>query len=291
MNIRPRRSVLYMPGSNTRAQEKAKTLDADAIIFDLEDAVAPDAKVTARETVVAAVQGGGYGQREIAIRVNGLHTPWGKDDLAAVASAGADAILLPKVQTAADLTAVRPLLYAAGAFPHLSLWAMMETPLAILNVGEIAAASHGPAFPLTVFVMGTNDLAKETRASLEGARIGMVSWLSACLLAARAYDIDVIDGVYNTLGDEAGLRAACEQGRALGMDGKTLIHPNQIAPCNDVFSPAAEDVEWSRKVIAAFEAPENKGKGVISLEGRMVELLHAEMARRVVAIADAIAER
>lgn len=289
MTIRPRRSVLYMPGSNARALEKAKTLDADALIFDLEDAVAPDAKVAAREQVVAAVKGGDYGQREVVIRINGLTTPWGREDLAAVASAGADAILLPKVQMAGDLVAVRSLLQAAGAPTNQPLWAMMETPLAILNAGEIAAAGRANVFPLTAFVMGTNDLAKETRAILGETRIGMLSWLSTCILAGRAYGMDVIDGVYNSLGDEAGFRTECEQGRMLGMDGKTLIHPNQIAPCNEVFSPAAADVEWSRKVIAAFEAPENANKGAISLEGRMVELLHAEMARRTVAIADAIA--
>jgi citrate lyase subunit beta / citryl-CoA lyase len=291
MAIRPRRSVLYMPGSNARALEKAKTLDADALILDLEDAVAPDAKVAAREQVVTTVKGGGYGQREVVIRINGLTTPWGKDDLVAAATAGADAILLPKVQMTGDLVAVRALLQAAGAPSNQPLWAMMETPLAILNAGEIAAAGRATVLPLTAFIMGTNDLAKETRAALGGTRIGMMSWLSTCIIAGRAYGIDVIDGVYNSLGDDSGFRTECEQGRMLGMDGKTLIHPNQIAPCNEIFSPAPADVEWSRKVIAAFEAPENANKGAISLEGRMVELLHAEMARRVVAIADAITGR
>lgn len=291
MTIRPRRSVLYMPGSNARALEKAKTLDADALILDLEDAVAPDAKELARSQVVEAVKGGGYGRREVAIRVNGMATPWGKADLTAAARAGADAILIPKVQSAADLATARALLKGAGAPSGQALWAMMETPLAILNAGQIAAAGPDDSFPLTVFIMGTNDLAKETRASLGQGRVGMLSWLSTCIIAARSTGIDVIDGVYNSIGDEAGFTAECEQGRALGMDGKTLIHPNQIAPCNGAFSPAEAEVEWSRKVIAAFEAPENAGKGAISLEGRMVELLHAEMAQRVVAIADAIAGR
>ncbi len=289
--IRPRRSVLYMPGSNARALEKAKTLDADALILDLEDAVAPNAKETARAAVIAAVKAGGYGRREIAIRVNGLATPWGKDDLTAAATAGADAILIPKVNNAGDLVAVRALLQTGGAPAPLALWAMMETPLAILNAANIAAAGPSAAHPLTVFIMGTNDLAKETRAGFGAGRVAMVPWLSTCVLAARTAGIDAIDGVFNNISDEAGLRAECEQGRLLGMDGKTLIHPSQIAPCNEAYSPAATEVEWARKVIAAFEAPENAGKGAISLEGRMVELLHAEMARRVVAIADAIAAR
>jgi citrate lyase subunit beta/citryl-CoA lyase len=289
--IRPRRSVLYMPGSNARALEKAKTLDADALILDLEDAVAPDAKELARSQVVAAVKAGGYGRREIAIRVNGLATPWGRDDLAAAATAGADAILIPKVNSEADLIAVRALLQTGGAPASLALWAMIETPRGVLNAAAVAAVGPTASYPLTVFIMGTNDLAKETRAGFGAGRMAMVPWLSSCVLAARTAGIDVIDGVYNALGDEAGFRAECEQGRLLGMDGKTLIHPNQIAPCNEAFSPAAAEVEWARKVIAAFEAPENAGKGAISLEGRMVELLHAEMARRVVAIADAIAGR
>lgn len=290
MTIRPRRSVLYMPGSNARALEKAKTLAADALILDLEDAVGPDAKQMAREQVVAAVKGGGYGGREIVIRVNALATPWGEADLRAAAGAGADAILIPKVQAPADLDAVRGVLQGAGVAPSQALWAMMETPLAMLNAAAIGAAGPG-TYPLTAFVMGTNDLAKETRASLGGGRIGMLSWLSTCIAAGRAYGIDVLDGVFNGIGDEAGLRAELDQGRLLGMDGKTLIHPSQIEPCNAVFSPSAEEIEAARKIIAAFALPENAGKGVISLDGRMVELMHAEMAERTVAIADAIAGR
>jgi citrate lyase subunit beta/citryl-CoA lyase len=288
--IRPRRSVLYMPGSNARALEKARTLAADAIIVDLEDAVAPDAKETAREQAVAAAKAGGYGRREVVFRVNGLATPWGEADLRAAATSGADAVLLPKVQSPQDLHAARAVLSAAGAPGSLALWAMMETPLAILNAAQIAAAGPADPFPLAVFVMGTNDLAKETRAALSGGRVGMVAWLSTCIAAARAYGIEVLDGVYNSIGDEAGFRAECEQGRLLGMDGKTLIHPNQIAPCNAVFSPGGEEVAWARKIIDAFALPENAGKGVIMVEGRMTEIMHADMARRTVAIAEMIGE-
>lgn len=290
MVIRPRRSVLYMPASNVRALEKAKSLAADALIFDLEDAVAPDAKETARAQAIAAVNAGGYGRREVAVRVNSLATPWGEADLKAAAGAGADAILIPKVETEEGLEAVRYVLRAAGAPVTQPLWAMLETPIAMLNAPAIAAAAAGD-YPLTVFVMGTNDLSKETRASLAGGRIAMLSWLSGCILAARAYGIEVIDGVFNAIGDDEGFRAELEQGRLLGMDGKTLIHPSQIEPCNAVFSPRAEDVEWARKIIAAFALPENAGKGVLNLDGRMVELLHAEMAKRTVAIADSIADQ
>ena len=290
MPIRPRRSALYMPGSNARALEKAKTLPADALIFDLEDAVAPDAKDAARDQAVAAVTAGGYGKREIAIRVNALTTPWGEADLRAVAGAGADAILIPKVETPGHLEAARSLLRREGIAPTQALWAMMETPLAILNAAAIAAASPGE-FPLTVLVMGTNDLAKETRVPLGRGRLGMLSWLSTCIAAGHAYGIDVLDGVYNAIGDDDGLRAKLEQGLLLGMDGKTLIHPSQIGPCNEIFSPRAEEVEWARKLIAAFELPENSGKGVLNLDGHMVERLHADIARRMVTIADMIAER
>ena len=285
---RPRRSGLYMPASNARALEKAKTLAADAVIFDLEDAVAPEAKPQARAQACAAVQGGGYGRRELVIRVNGMASDWGEADVTAAAAARPDAILIPKVQAAGDLATVRTMLDVAGAPPDLALWAMMETPLAVLNAHDIAAAAPANRYPLTVFVMGTNDLAKETRAELTADRQPVLAWLSGCIAAARAYGLDILDGVYNNFRDEAGLRRECEQGRALGMDGKTLIHPGQIEPCNEIFSPGAEEIDWSRKVLAAFAEPENRGKGVITVEGRMVELLHAEMARRTVAIAEAI---
>ncbi len=290
-DYRPRRSALYMPGSNARALEKARTLAADCLLLDLEDAVAPDAKREARGQVAQAVKAGGYGKREIIVRVNGLATEWGEADLAAAAALRPDAILIPKVEEAADLARARARLEQAGADPGIALWAMMETPLAVLNAQAIAAAGPGERYPLAVFVMGTNDLAKETGARLVPGREPMLAWLSICVAAARAYGLDIIDGVYNDFRDEEGLRRECAQGRALGMDGKTLIHPGQIGPCNQIFSPVEEDVAWAGKVIAAFGLPENKGKGAITVEGRMVELLHAEMARRTVAIARAIAER
>jgi citrate lyase subunit beta/citryl-CoA lyase len=290
MPIRPRRSVLYMPGSNVRALEKAKTLAADALILDLEDAVAPDAKDLAREQVLTAMKTGGYGKREVAIRVNGLGTPWGEADLKAAAEARPDAILIPKVQMPRDLDAVRSVLRWTGADAAQSLWAMMETPLAMLNAASIASAGSAD-YPLTVFIMGTNDLAKETRASLSSGRLGMIAWLSTCVAAGRANGIDIIDGVFNEISDAGGLETELNQGRLLGMDGKTLIHPSQIEPCNAAFSPPPEEVEWARKIIAAFDLKENAGKGVISLEGRMVELMHAQIAKRTVAIADMIAER
>ncbi|MBX2805635.1 MAG: CoA ester lyase [Hyphomicrobiales bacterium] len=289
MQFHPRRSALYMPGSNARALEKAKTLPADVLILDLEDSVAPGEKEAARRQLEAAVRNGGYGKREIVIRVNALSTPWGVADMKMAARSGADAVLLPKVETPADIAAARLILRAAGADNRLTLWAMMETPRAMLNVGQIAAARTGSP-ELQVFVLGTNDLTKETGATLTNGRMGMIAWLSTCVAAAKAHGLDVIDGVYNAIGDEAGLHAELEQGQALGMTGKTLIHPSQIASCNAVFTPPADEIEWAREVIAAFSLPENSGKGVLTIDGKMVERLHAEMASRTVAIAEAIAE-
>ena len=289
--LRPRRSVLYMPGSNTRALEKAKTLAADALILDLEDAVAPDQKGAARDAVCAAVTGGGYGSRELVIRINALETPWGEGDLAAAAAAGPDAILIPKVSSPEDLSAVGIRLRRLGAPERTRVWAMVETPLAILRVEAIASAARDVDSRLACFVMGTNDLAKETRARFVPGRAPMLPWLTLALAAARAHEIDILDGVYNSLQDEAGFRAECEQGRDLGFDGKTLIHPNQVAVANEVFAPAGDEVERARAIIAAFDLPENQAKGAISLDGRMVERLHADMARCTVALADAIAER
>lgn len=289
MTIRPRRSVLYMPGSNARALEKAKSLKADALILDLEDAVAPDAKTMAREQVCAAVKAGGYGRRELVIRVNGSDTPWGKADMEAAIDAAPDAILVPKVNKAEDVKTISQFMVRMGAGEAIRLWVMMETPLAIVNAAAIAQAAEASQSRLDCLIMGTNDLIKETRASLKDNRLPALYWLSACVTAARAHGIDVIDGVYNDFKDAEGLRDECQQGAALGMDGKTLIHPGQIDICNEVFSPSAEEVVWARKVIAAFDDPGNTGKGVITVDGKMVELLHAEMARRVVAIADAIA--
>jgi citrate lyase subunit beta / citryl-CoA lyase len=291
MQIRPRRSVLYMPGSNARALEKAKSLPADALILDLEDAVAPEAKEAARNQVCAAVKAGGYGRRELIIRINGLDTPWGKADLEAAAAAAPDAVLVPKPGSGGDIARATAALAKAGTPDKTRLWAMIETPLAILNVAEIAAASKQPAARLACFVLGTNDLVKETRADLSANRRPALYWLSAAVTAARAYGLDVLDGVYNNLKDAEGFKRECVHGRALGFDGKTLIHPHQVAVANEVFAPPQADVAWARKIIAAFDQPEHKGKGVITVEGRMVELMHAEMARRTVAIAEAIGER
>jgi len=287
MTVRPRRSVLYMPGSNARAMEKARELAADAVILDLEDAVAPDAKAKARELIVKALTDGGFGRREVVVRVNGLDTAWWADDLA-VAAAKPDAVLVPKVSTPDEVRQVAARLAGVGAAPELRVWAMMETPLAMLNVRDIAAAALDPAMRLAAFVMGTNDLAKETRARIVPGRAPMLPWLMTCVAAARAFGLDILDGVYNDLGNAEGFAAECGEARDLGFDGKTLIHPVQIAPCNAAFSPPAEEVAWARKIIAAFDLPENATRGVIQIEGRMVERLHADMARRTVAIADAI---
>ena len=286
---RPRRSVLYMPGSNARALEKAKAIPADALILDLEDAVAPDAKEEARQQVCDAVKGGGYGKREIVIRVNGLDTAWGKDDIKAAVAAGPDAILVPKISTPDDVARADSEMTAAGATKEMQLWCMIETPLAMLNIKEIAAKVE-TAPRMSVWVMGTNDIAKELRCAHTPDRLPMMTSLGLSMLAARAYGLVILDGVYNDIKDEEGFLAICEQGRDLGMDGKTLIHPSQVGPCNVVFSPDVETVEFSRKVIEAFDQPENQGKGVLKVDGKMVEILHAEIARRVVNVADQIAE-
>lgn len=289
MTVRPRRSVLYMPGSNVRALEKARSIPADALILDLEDSVAPDAKPMARDNVCLAAKNGGFGRREVVIRVNALETPWGTADLMAASAAEPDAILVPKVSRPGDIISAAKILKAAGASEKTRLWAMMETPLAILHAAEIAATAIDPENRLTCLVLGTNDLLKESRARALHNRFAVVPWLAMTLVAARAYGLDVLDGVYNDFRDEAGLRAECEHGRTLGMDGKTLIHPSQVDPTNEIFRPTEEEVVWSRQVIAAFDEPENTKKGVITVEGRMVERLHLVMARRVVAIAEAIA--
>lgn len=289
--IRPRRSALYMPGSNARALEKARGLDADTLIFDLEDAVAPDAKDVARDQIVAAVKAGGYGGREVIVRINGLDTPWGEADLEAAIAAAPDGILIPKVSSPSDLQRVAAPVNAQGASPSLKLWAMMETPLAMLNAGAIAACAQDPDMRLACFVMGTNDLAKETGARLIDGRAPMMPWLMTCVAAAKAYGIDILDGVYNDFSNIEGLEAECAQGRDMGMDGKTLIHPKQLGPCNGTFSASGDELEAARKIIAAFELPENAGKGAIKLDGRMVERMHAEMAQRSVSIAEAIAAR
>lgn len=287
MAIRPRRSVLYMPGSNPRALEKAKSLPADALILDLEDAVAPDAKESARRLVCNAVQSGGYGERELVIRVNAAGTEWGADDLRAAAEAAPDAILLPKVSSRDDVLRVAEGVERSGTGPRTKIWAMMETPRAMLDGLSIASAAEDAGSRLAVFVMGTNDLAKETRARLVPGRTPMLPWLVACIAAARSFGLDILDGVFNDLDDEAGFRAECLQGRDIGMDGKTLIHPKQIGPCNEIFSPTPAEIEWARKILAAFEESDNARVGVIRVEGQMVERLHLDMARRIVALGEA----
>jgi citrate lyase subunit beta/citryl-CoA lyase len=288
MAIRPRRSVLYMPGSNVRALEKAKTLPVDGVIVDLEDSVAPEAKETARKQAADAVKAGGFGGREVFIRINGVDSPWHADDLSAAARAAPDVILVPKVSSPDTLELIGRRLLDMGTDRKTRIWAMIETPLAIFNILSIAAEARDSETRLSGFVMGTNDLAKDTRARLVPGRAPMLPWLSMCVAAARIYGIDILDGVYNDIGNADGFINECRQGVDLGFDGKTLIHPSQIEPCNTAFSPAPAEVEWARKMIEAFDLPENRGKGVVSIDGRMVERLHADMARRTVAIAQAI---
>jgi citrate lyase subunit beta/citryl-CoA lyase len=278
----PLRSVLYLPASNLRALEKAKSLDADALILDLEDAVLPQMKAMARAQAIAAVQAGGFGFRQVIIRVNGLETPWGAEDLAALQEAKLQGrlqgILVPKVNKAQDLS------------PYLGLdcplWAMMETAQAMLNAAQIVTAQG-----LTTLVMGTNDLAKETRTRLIQGRAPMLPWLMTCLAAARTQQLAIIDGVYNAINDESGFTLECQQARDCGFEGKTLIHPSQIAPCNLAFAPSEEEVLQAKEIIAAFAAPENQGKGSLSVNGKMVEILHAEMAQGIVLLAKALDAR
>ena len=284
--VRPRRSVLYMPGANTRALEKARTLPADVLIFDLEDAVAPDAKAAARGNVVTAAQSRSYGKREIVIRCNGLATTWGKDDVAAIAKSGADAILVPKVESAGDVANIVSLLNTAGAPAAMAVWAMMETPLGVLRAEEIAA-SHKR---LQLFVMGTNDLVKDMRARHTPMRLPMVTALGLCMLAARAHGLTILDGVYNDIQDSEGFRDVCRQGLEMGFDGKTLIHPTQVEPCNEIFAPSAAELEMAGKIVSAFKAAQAEGKGVVTVDGRMIENLHVEQAERALSLAAAIRE-
>lgn len=281
---RPYRSVLYIPGSNERALEKAKTLPVDAIIFDLEDAVAVDAKAGARDTLAAALQAGGYGQRFQIVRLNGMDTEWGAADLKAIAAIGPQAVLLPKVGSAAEIEAVAAQLDAVPACAETRIWAMMETPQGILNAAEIAAAPR-----MGGFVMGTNDLAKELMTRFRADREPLLTSLQLCLLAARASGIAIVDGVYNAFKDEDGLKVECEQGRDMGFDGKTLIHPAQVAVANSAFAPSPDDIDLAERQIAAFEAAEAEGKGVAVVDGKIVENLHIVTARQVLAKAAAIA--
>ena len=284
-NERPRRSALYLPASNAKAIAKARTLPADVVILDLEDAVAPEAKAEARAAAVAAVREGGFGKREVAIRVNGSDTAWGKDDLAAVSQSGADAILVPKVYGPADIEAYHAAL--AGAPAAMQLWAMIETCACVARLDAIAALAGSTR--LSLFVMGTNDLAKEMRARLTPERTPFLPILSLTVAAARAHGVALLDGVCNEFRDLDLFRAEAEQGLLFGFDGKTVIHPDQIAPCNAVFSPSEEELRWSQAVIDAFAMPENAGKGAIKVDGKMAELLHLDQARRLVAVAEQIA--
>jgi citrate lyase subunit beta/citryl-CoA lyase len=286
--VRPRRSVLYMPGSNIRALEKAKGLAADVLILDLEDAVAPDAKAEARRNVCNAVKQGGYGGRELIIRTNGFDTPWGRDDVRDAAIANPDAILLPKVESAATVQEAEKIMLAANPDCTATIWCMMETPKGILHAEEIAFARLLIPGRLGGFVMGTSDLAKDLHALHTPMRLPLLTSLSICLLAARAAGLAIVDGVHLDLNDEEGFKAACLQGLELGFDGKTLIHPKQLAAANEVFAPSAAVVEYSRHMIAAFEAAQAEGKGVVLLDGKLIENLHVENAKRLVALADAI---
>jgi citrate lyase subunit beta/citryl-CoA lyase len=284
--IRPRRSALYMPGANARALEKARTLPADVIIIDLEDAVAPEAKPAVREQACAAIKARGFGSREVVLRVNGLDTPWAEDDFAAAIAAGPDAVLIPKVASPEQLQAAGNKISRAPR--ALQVWAMIETPQAILNIAAVAASAKDASTRLTTLVLGTNDIAKETRARFVPGRLPWLTALSQVILAGRAYGLDVLDGVFNDIKDLDGFKAECEDGRDLGFDGKTLVHPAQVEPCNEIFSPSDEEVTAAQRIVDAFALPENKGKGVISLDGRMVEIMHADIAVRTVALSEAI---
>ena len=283
-DLRPRRSVLYMPAANERALEKAKTIPADAIIFDLEDAVAPDAKPAARGQAAAAVTSGEYGNRELTIRCNGLDTEWGRDDVAAAAAAGPSAVVFPKVDSVDTVVEVSNLLDAAGAPDSTMIWPMIETPTAMFNVRSIAAHPR-----VAVLVMGTNDLAKELRSPIVPGRHPLVPHLATALLAAREAGKVILDGVYNDVKNPEGFAAECQQGMEMGFDGKTLIHPSQVEPANDIWAPSDDEVDHARRVIAAFDEAVAEGLGVVTVDGRMIENLHVDNARRVLAVADAIA--
>jgi citrate lyase subunit beta / citryl-CoA lyase len=285
--IRPRRSLLFMPGSNARALEKARNLPVDGVILDLEDAVAPDAKAVSRDQIAQAVAAKGFGKREVWIRINALDTPWWKDDLDMAGKAAPDGILVPKISSVADLIAIADRL--GNADPSIRVWAMIETARAVLDADKIAAASRDSKTRLAGFVFGPNDISRETRIRMKPGRAEMIPMISHCVLATRAHGLEILDGPYSDIANIDGFAAECAQGRDLGFDGKTLIHPSHIAACNAIFTPPADEVELARKIIAAFEKPENASRGAIQLDGRMVERLHAEMARRTIAIADAIA--
>ena len=281
---RPRRSALFMPASNARALEKARSLAADVIIMDLEDAVAPDKKELAREQAVAAFKQGGYGKRELVIRANGTGTEWVQDDLVAIARSGADAALLPKVESAAEIRAAEQILVSGGAPDGLAIWCMIESPLGVLSVTEIAAASPR----LGALVMGTSDLTKDLGARHTPTRAPLTTSLGLCLLAARARDLAILDGVHLDLSDDAGFVEICRQGAEMGFDGKTLIHPKTLESANRAFGPTAEDIDWSRRVMEVHAKAEAEGSGVVLLDGQLIENLHVEEARRVLDLAEMI---
>jgi citrate lyase subunit beta / citryl-CoA lyase len=286
---RPRRSILFMPGSNTRALEKARNLAADGIVLDIEDSVAPEAKALARDQIAQAIAAGGFGKREVLIRTNALDSPWWMDDVTMAAKAGPDGILVPKISSVEDLGTIAQCLREAGAAPSIRVWAMIETARAVLHAEELAAASRNVEPRLAGFVFGPNDISRETRIKMLPGRSTMLPMIIHCILAARAYGLEILDGPYSDFSDVNGFALECSQARDLGFDGKTLIHPGQIDACNAIFTPPPEEVVHARKIIAAFELPENAARGAISLDGQMVERLHAEMARRTIAIADSIA--
>jgi len=287
--IRPRRSLLFMPGSNARALEKARNLPADVLILDLEDSVAPDAKALARDQIAQAIAAKGFGKREIWVRTNSTDTPWFADDVAMAGKAKPDGILVPKVSTVEDLKTIGDRLSSIGADASIKVWAMIETARAVLDADKLAAASRDPKTRLAGFVFGPNDIARETRIKMQPGRSAMIPMITHCILATRAHGLEILDGPYSDFSNVEGFAHECNQGRDLGFDGKTLIHPGQIEACNAIFTPPAEEVTEARKIIAAFERPENASKGAIQIDGRMVERLHAEMAKRTIAIADAIA--
>jgi citrate lyase subunit beta/citryl-CoA lyase len=291
--IRPRRSLLFMPGSNARALEKARNLAADCLILDLEDSVAPDAKTKARDQIAAAVAAKGFGRREIWVRTNSLDSPWWKDDVAMAAQAKPDGILVPKISTADDLAAIGALLAELGADPSIKVWAMIETARAVLDADKLAACARDPKTlietRLAGFVFGPNDIARETRIRMLPGRAAMIPMITHCILAAHAHGLEMLDGPYSDFSNQEGFAEECAQGRDLGFDGKTLIHPSQIEACNAVFTPPAQEVAEARRIVEAFALPENAARGAIQLDGRMVERLHADMAKRTLAIADAIA--
>lgn len=288
MSIRPRRSLLYMPGSNPRALDKARSLPADGLILDMEDSVAPDAKALAREQIGAALAQGGYGHRELMVRINALSSEWGAADIAAICAypTAPDAVLIPKIDTASDVVAAIEAFEKAGCPDSVAMWIMAETPLCILNIAAIAAAHPR----LAGMVMGTSDLSKDTRVRHTRDRLGFITALNLCVYAARAHGLSIIDGVQLDLQDEELLRYSCEQGRDLGFDGKSLIHPNQVAAANAAFAPDAKEIAAARDIIAGFEEAMSLGKGVVVINGRLVENLHVEEARRQLALAEAIAQ-